>query len=403
MQILKAISNWKNKKRQGNRSTNASNRATRKQPRHASIEQLENRWVHSVSIDFQWEGDFFNTQQKRDVLEDAAYQITNRMNTSLAAIPRPAGGEHKWTAYYDEPSTGVTRRVQDPVIPEDTLVVYVGGRSMGDRKTGETCEQFTGPPTCGVFANDNAWRDLLEHRGNEGRFSWGGSIAFNSDLDWHFGSASSKPNAKHDFYTAALHEVGRLIGFTYANPSASSLVRSNRFHGANAASEYGSNVPVDSVRNAGLNWASNVQSNGLVPSMRVDVGNASFRGVQRQFTELDFAALEDIGWDVSPLGDANRDGFFTSADFITVFVQAEYEDNVRRNSTWEDGDWNGDREFNSADIVYVFQHGTYSQSAVDVDRNEIAIKRTRVGGSSIDAAIEADWFDKTEQTLRANL
>jgi hypothetical protein len=64
-------------------------------------------------------------------------------------------------------------------------------------------------------------------------------------------------------------------------------------------------------------------------------------------------------------GDSNHDGRFDSTDLVHVFQRGEYEDNIPKNSTFEDGDWNGDGDFTTADLVYVFQRGGYAAVAVD--------------------------------------
>ena len=53
-------------------------------------------------------------------------------------------------------------------------------------------------------------------------------------------------------------------------------------------------------------------------------------------------------------GDSNMDGEFNTRDFVFVFVNGEYEDNIPNNSTWEDGDWNGDGDFTTNDFVVAF-------------------------------------------------
>jgi hypothetical protein len=64
---------------------------------------------------------------------------------------------------------------------------------------------------------------------------------------------------------------------------------------------------------------------------------------------------------VTYFGDANLDGLFTTADFVSVFQVGEYEDAVSRNSGWSDGDWNGDRDFTSGDFVTAFQDGGFEK------------------------------------------
>ncbi len=64
-----------------------------------------------------------------------------------------------------------------------------------------------------------------------------------------------------------------------------------------------------------------------------------------------------------PLGDANLDGTFDSADLTQIFQRGQYDDGIPGNSTWADGDWDGDGEFSSSDLVAAFQAGRYEQPA----------------------------------------
>lgn len=61
------------------------------------------------------------------------------------------------------------------------------------------------------------------------------------------------------------------------------------------------------------------------------------------------------------LGDANLDLVFDSSDLVAVFSVGEYEDRVRGNSTWGDGDWNADGDFTSDDIIVAFSDGGYDR------------------------------------------
>ena len=82
--------------------------------------------------------------------------------------------------------------------------------------------------------------------------------------------------------------------------------------------------------------------------------------------------LDVIGHDLTwyenrPMGDANGDGKFDSADLVQVFQSAEYEDDVPGNSTFQEGDWNGDGDFDSSDLIVAMQGGTYRHSAFGID------------------------------------
>ena len=63
------------------------------------------------------------------------------------------------------------------------------------------------------------------------------------------------------------------------------------------------------------------------------------------------------------IGDANLDGEFSSADFVTVFGAAKYETDAP--ATWSEGDWNGDGAFTSGDFVAAFSGGGYENGPRD--------------------------------------
>ena len=68
--------------------------------------------------------------------------------------------------------------------------------------------------------------------------------------------------------------------------------------------------------------------------------------------------LPNISWfENRTFGDIDDDGDFDSADLVAALATGQYEDGVRGNSTWYDGDWSGDGEFNSHDLVLAFQAG----------------------------------------------
>ncbi len=44
-----------------------------------------------------------------------------------------------------------------------------------------------------------------------------------------------------------------------------------------------------------------------------------------------------------------------------MFQAGEYEDAVKDNSRWSEGDWDGDGDFTSGDLVVAFQDGGYEK------------------------------------------
>ncbi|MCA9172522.1 MAG: PEP-CTERM sorting domain-containing protein, partial [Planctomycetales bacterium] len=57
------------------------------------------------------------------------------------------------------------------------------------------------------------------------------------------------------------------------------------------------------------------------------------------------------------LGDANLDGEFNTADFVSAFSLGGYEQDTY--AGWADGDWNGDERFGTSDLIAAFQDGGY--------------------------------------------
>ena len=76
-----------------------------------------------------------------------------------------------------------------------------------------------------------------------------------------------------------------------------------------------------------------------------------------------------------PIGDANLDGRFDSADLVAIFTANEFEDQVAGNSTWREGDWNGDGEFTTADLVLAFTSDEYVDAAFAIDSLEKLLDR----------------------------
>ena len=59
------------------------------------------------------------------------------------------------------------------------------------------------------------------------------------------------------------------------------------------------------------------------------------------------------------IGDANLDGEFSSADFVSVFGSGKFETGLA--AGWGEGDWHADGVFSSGDFVVAFQDGGYER------------------------------------------
>ena len=280
--------------------------------RRPSAEALEARACPSLTVQMDYSHDangFFADQTRRDLLQLAADTIASRLGDHLAAI-EPGGGD-SWTAVFQDPSSGALASLADPTIPADTILVFAGGRSLGMTEVGE------GGPGGLSASGTRDWLDLVSARGQAGALTdtrtdfgpWGGSISFDTAASWSFGLAPPSPgSARNDFLSVALHEMSHLLGFGSAG-SWFDQVADGRFLGANAraASDTGA-APLVSAD--GSHWFDGTTDHGAETAM----DPVLLTGTRKLLTALDFAALDDLGWDVitpetATLGTAEDLGF----------------------------------------------------------------------------------------------
>ena len=83
-----------------------------------------------VRFDYTYDtGNFFDTQEKKDLLQLAGDILTSAMGDDLAAIV-PEGG-NSWTAIFEHPATGAEERLDDLVVPANEIIVCVGAGPGG--------------------------------------------------------------------------------------------------------------------------------------------------------------------------------------------------------------------------------------------------------------------------------
>lgn len=267
-----------------------------KKTRRPAVEQLEDRTLLSVNIqfDYRYDNGFFNTPEKKAVLQQAADSVTRRLNDQLAEI-RPTGS-NSWHAVFSNPSTTALVKLRNMVVPKDTLIIFVGSRTMPNNQRDVLAYADTswrGPNS--YCSGTRQWTNLVQTRLQTGTSTWGGAITFNSAKGWHFGPQGSRvPQDRFDLFSIAVHEVAHVLGFDSENPLFRNLSSTGRFVGSHAQAAHGKPVPMSNA-NDHDHWDYRVQSSRQAAAM-IPYGAAP--GFSRSFTELDFAALADIGWQV---------------------------------------------------------------------------------------------------------
>jgi hypothetical protein len=235
--------------------------------------------------------------ERREALDYAALYI-NRFTDDLAAIV-PSGG-NTWAPAVWQPDTGDWSQVTNKTVAADVIRVYVGARDLGGALA------VGGPGGYDRAQGSPAWRNLVESRGETGALAtpatdfgpWGGAISFNdqSAYTWYFGVQTGPPTGQVDFLSVTMHELAHVLGFGTSD-SWDAKVSGTTFVGPASVASYGTAVPLDSVA---AHWAEGTKGllNGVLREAAMDP--SIMIGTRKLFTELDFAGLADIGWQVAP-------------------------------------------------------------------------------------------------------
>ena len=313
-----------------------------------------------IMIQFDFSHDttgFFDSPDRRVVLQLAAHTLTARLGDDLAAIV--PNKRNTWSASFLNPPTGNMATVTNLVVPSNTLIVFVGARKLPGTQTGQ------GGPGGFSASGRSSFLNTVAARGESGALRdaptdfgpWGGSITFDQDTNWHFGTTVNELGfSEADFLTTALHELGHVLGFGTA-PSWTELVVGEEFTGPAAIAEYDAdgNVPLSPTLG---HWIAGTTEEGALSIMTP----STLSGTRTAFGKLDFAGLDDIGWDLIPAatfnllaGDANNDNQVTGADLIIIQQNFGKVDLDIPTTGLFPGDANDDGQVTGADLIVVQQ------------------------------------------------
>lgn len=263
----------------------------------------------TIRVDYTYDSNnFFNTAEKRAALEAVVRFYGDLLNDNLLEINQTAfGGGVSWTADFTHPGTGADQSVPGLVVQADTLVIYVGGRSLPGSSVGQG-----GPGGFGA-SGTQAWFNRIRGRGNTGALAapytdfapWGGSVTFDTDATWNFSLTNNA--AGSEFVSIALHEIGHVLGIGTSDVW-DALTSTSFFTGSAAVQSWGGSPPAfnNHLQNPGGDtldsplFRSFKVTHGLVrPVMMlpfiIDTGS-NFDVA----TDLDLSVLLDLGWEVFP-------------------------------------------------------------------------------------------------------
>jgi hypothetical protein len=301
-----------------------------------------------INFDFDYSldgptGFFAQNPAARTALQQASTVYSDRLLDPLAAIT--PSGTNTWTAKFNNPATGQAVTLDNLTIPANTLKVYIGARSLGGPLANG------GPGGLGASGTSD-FILAAAYRGQTGNTAnpptdfarWGGTIEFDNTLNWNFDLVG--PHAgQQDFLSVATHELGHVLGFgtgdtwkkNYAIPGA------GVFSGPKAQALYGGPVPLD-VNGAHFNNGTQSTAGGVPQETLMDPDITT--GTRKYITLLDFAALDDLGWDLARPGDANADGTVNFNDLL--LLAQNYNSQTRR---WALGDFDANGVVNFNDLL----------------------------------------------------
>jgi Dockerin type I domain len=246
----------------------------------------------SLSIRFDYSMDssgFFASQERRNSLQFAANSIVSKFSDQLTAIQPTA--VNQWTAKFLNPANGTQDTRSNLSIAANEILVFAGARTLG---AGELARGEKGGFT--ATSTSQAFIDTVKGRGQTGALAstatdfgpWGGTISFSSTTNFHFGLTTDGLDANEfDFVSVASHELLHVLGFGLANSWNEKIA--GGFTGPNSIAVSGkSPVPLSDVSH----WASGTTSNGQTALMTPE----SINGQRKLPTRLDFAGMQDIGW-----------------------------------------------------------------------------------------------------------
>lgn len=298
----------------------------------------------NILVDFTYDtNSFFNTAERQAAMQAVADRFARVISSPLQAFDANyMSGNTDWRIGFTHPGLGTSYQISTAssqatdgrstpaneydasfTLPADTWILFPGGRpalgaaGVGGTGTGlnltSVFNDVNGPLHRGVISNTpaNTVNDLP---------AWGGAVAFNTDLNWHFDLTSAAPLNMTDFYSIALHEVGHALGLS---ASWNQWQRTGAtYTGANAIAAYNADNGT-SVASLSLqasddpHWLDNTYDSFIFtlgnPNLVGTVGlatlqdllmepTANFTGAQQRFelTNAEAAALRDIGWSVIP-------------------------------------------------------------------------------------------------------
>jgi hypothetical protein len=248
----------------------------------------------AIQFDYRYDTNGFFTESRRVLLSSAASVFEHRMTTETFQAITPGGNNHFSLQFYD-PTTNDSVTLDQFALLANTLTIFVGAQNLGTSTLGEGASVGYG------YSGDINFADLFNRRDNSTNYDpFGGVISFSSDTSlWYFDSDPTTLESfagKYDFYSVALHEIGHVLGFSEGVAAFDAHVTGTTFSGTAVNALYGGPAPLAGSSDLS-HWSQGLTYNGA----QVAMAPAIAANQRKTFTELDFAVLSDIGYQINPI------------------------------------------------------------------------------------------------------